>query len=75
MNKRIVINPKIMRGKPVIRGTRIPVYVILNLLAEGYDYKKILREYPDLKKEDILAAIEYAAKVTEFKESELVNIK
>jgi uncharacterized protein (DUF433 family) len=75
MNKRIVINPKIMRGKPVIRGTRIPVYVILNLLAEGYDYKKIIREYPDLKKEDILAAIEYAAKVTEFKESELVNIK
>jgi uncharacterized protein (DUF433 family) len=64
MNKRIVINPKIMRGKPVIRGTRIPVYVILNLLAEGYDYKKIIREYPDLKKEDILAAIEYAAKVT-----------
>jgi uncharacterized protein (DUF433 family) len=40
MNKRIVINPKIMRRKPVIRGTRIPVYVILNLLAEGYDYKK-----------------------------------
>ena len=75
MNKRIVINPKIMRGKPVIRGTRIPVYVILNLLAEGYDYKKIIREYPDLKKEDILAAIEYAVKVTEFKESELVNIK
>ena len=75
MNKRIVINSKIMRGKPVIRGTRIPVYVILNLLAEGYDYKKIIREYPDLNKEDILAAIEYAAKVTEFKESELVNIK
>jgi uncharacterized protein (DUF433 family) len=61
MNKRIVINPKIMRGKSVIRGTRIPVYVILNLLAEGYDYKKIIREYPDLKKEDILSAIEYAA--------------
>jgi uncharacterized protein (DUF433 family) len=37
--------------------------------------KKILREYPGLKKEDILAAIEYAAKMTEFKESELVNIK
>jgi uncharacterized protein (DUF433 family) len=41
MNKRIVIDPKIMRGKPVIRGTRIPVYVILNLLVEGYDYKKM----------------------------------
>jgi uncharacterized protein (DUF433 family) len=55
MNKRIVIDPKIMRGKPVIRGTRIPVYVILNLLVEGYDYKKIMKEYSDLKKEDILS--------------------
>ena len=59
--------PKIIRGKPVIRGTRIPVYVILNLLAEGYDYKKIMKEYPDLKKEDILAAIKFAAKVMEFR--------
>jgi uncharacterized protein (DUF433 family) len=75
MNKRIVIDPKIMRGKPVIRGTRIPVYVILNLLAEGYDYKKIMKEYLDLKKEDILAAIKFAAKVMEFRELELVNIR
>jgi uncharacterized protein (DUF433 family) len=75
MNKRIVIDPKIMRGKPVIRGTRIPVYVILNLLAEEYDYKKTMKEYPDLKKEDILAAIKFAAKAMEFRESELVNIR
>jgi uncharacterized protein (DUF433 family) len=75
MNKRIVIDPKIMRGKPVIRGTRIPVYVILNLLVEGYDYKKIMKEYPDLKKEDILAAVKFAAKAMEFRELELVNIR
>jgi uncharacterized protein (DUF433 family) len=75
MNKRIVIDPKIMRGKSVIRGTRIPVYFILNLLAEGYDYKKIMKEYPDLKKEDILAAIKFAAKVMEFRELEQVNIR
>jgi uncharacterized protein (DUF433 family) len=75
MNGRIVIDPKIMRGKPVIRGTRIPVYVILNLLVEGYDYKKIMKEYPDLKKEDVLAAIKFAAKVMEFRELELVNIR
>jgi uncharacterized protein (DUF433 family) len=67
--------PKIIRGKPVIRGTRIPVYVILNLLVEGYDYKKIMKEYPDLKKEDILAAVKFAAKVMEFRELELVNIR
>ena len=58
-----------MRGKPVIRGTRIPVYVILNLLAEGYDAKRIIREYPDLTRADILGAIDYASRVTRFEES------
>jgi uncharacterized protein (DUF433 family) len=75
MNRRIVIDPKIMRGKSVIRVTRIPVYVILNLLAEGYDYKKIMKEYPDIKKEDILAAVKFAANAMEFRELELVNIR
>jgi uncharacterized protein (DUF433 family) len=75
MNRRIVIDPKIMRGKSVIRGRRIPVYVILNLLVEGYDYKKIMKEYPDLRKEDILAAVKFAAKAMEFRELELVNIR
>jgi uncharacterized protein (DUF433 family) len=64
-----------MRGKPVIRGTRIPVYVILNLLDEVYDYKKIMKEYPDLKKEGILAAIKFDAKAMEFRELELINIR
>lgn len=68
MNNRIEINPKIMRGKPVIKGTRIPVYVILNLLAEGYDFEKIMKEYPDLTRQDILAVLECAAKVTKFRE-------
>ena len=67
--------PKIIRGKPVIRGTRIPVYVILNLLVEGYDYKKIMKEYPDIRKEDILAVIKFTAKAMEFRELELVNIR
>jgi len=67
-NNRIEINPEIMMGKPVIRGTRIPVYVVLNLLAEGYDFKKIIKEYPDLTREDILAAIKYAARITHFEE-------
>lgn len=68
MNNRIEINPKIMIGKPVIKGTRIPVYVILNLLAEGYDFEKIIKEYPDLTRQDILAVLEYAAKITKFRE-------
>jgi len=61
--KRIVVNPKVMVGKPVIRGTRIPVDAIIKRLAEGMSVKEILREYPNLTEEDIKAALEYAAKV------------
>jgi len=67
-NNHIEINPKIMMGKPVIKGTRIPVYVILNLLAEGYTFEDIIKEYPDLTKKDILAALRYGAKITQFRE-------
>jgi len=61
--KRIVVDPRIMGGKPVIRGTRIPVYLILELIASGWTIDKILKEYPHLTREDIQAAIMYAAKV------------
>ena len=66
--ERIEINPTIMLGKPVIKGTRIPVYVILNLLSEGYDMERVIEEYPDLEKKDILAALKFAAKTTQFEE-------
>ncbi|MCE4605917.1 MAG: DUF433 domain-containing protein [Desulfurococcales archaeon] len=49
-------------GKPVIKGTRIPVYFILEPLSNGWSIKDIRREYPNLTREDVLAAIEYAAK-------------
>ena len=65
---RIEINPNIMLGKPVIKGTRIPVYVILNLFAEGYTSKDIQKEYPDLTKEDITAALQFASLMTRFEE-------
>ncbi len=68
--KRITINPNIMVGKPVIKGTRIPVYIVLNLLGEGYSYDEIIRDYPDLAKEDILEALKFAAQFTEFEEVE-----
>ncbi|MDZ7363108.1 MAG: DUF433 domain-containing protein [candidate division KSB1 bacterium] len=57
----IFLNPKIMVGKPVIRGTRIPVELIIKMLAQGISEKEILREYPRLKKDDIKAALAYAA--------------
>ena len=61
--ERIVVDPKVMVGKPVIKGTRIPVDAIIRRLAEGLSVKEILEEYPNLKEEDIKAALEYAAKV------------
>jgi uncharacterized protein (DUF433 family) len=58
---RIEINPKIMMGKPVIRGTRIPVELILRKLSEGASEDDLLEAYPSLRKQDIKAAIGYAA--------------
>lgn len=60
---RIVVNPKIMTGKPIIKGSRIPVEQILKLLAQGLSFEEILKDYPHLKRDDILAALLYAAKV------------
>ncbi|MBM4462643.1 MAG: DUF433 domain-containing protein [Chloroflexi bacterium] len=62
---RIIIDPKIMHGKPVIKGTRIPVYIVLNLLAGGSKAEDVLEEYPDLANEDILACLEYAAELAQ----------
>jgi len=58
---RIEINPKVMLGKPVVKGTRIPVYSVLELLAEGVTIEQITKEYyPSLKKADVKACIKYA---------------
>jgi uncharacterized protein (DUF433 family) len=59
---RIVIDPDVMVGKPVIKGTRIPVYVIVEFVANGMTKKEILKEYPQLKEEDVKAALLYASK-------------
>jgi len=57
---RIEINPNILVGKPIIKGTRISVEFILELLTSGWDTEQILKNYLQLTKEDILAAIEYS---------------
>ena len=57
---RIVVDPKILAGKPVIKGTRIPVYLVLNLLANDYNFDKIIEAYPVLTRQDIEAAIKYS---------------
>lgn len=60
---RIEINPEIMVGKPVIKGTRIPVELILKLLGQGVSFQELLEDYPRLKNEDIFAALNYASYV------------
>jgi len=60
---RITVDPDILAGKPVIKGTRIAVEFIVGLLADGWTYETILRNYPQLKKEDILAALNYASEI------------
>lgn len=61
--KRIVSDPAILGGKPIIKGTRIAIYLILDLLSEGYSFEKILELYPHLSHEDIKACVQYAARV------------
>ncbi len=63
--ERITLNPKIMVGKPIIRGTRLTVQYILNLLAHGASIDEILQEYKGLTKEDILACLLYASETLE----------
>lgn len=61
--KRIMSDPNICHGKAHIEGTRIPVHIILDLLAAGEEYQNILNAYTQLEEADILACIQYAAKI------------
>ena len=62
---RIVVDPKVMVGKPIIKGTRLTVQFILNLLAQGMTTKEIMAEYKNVSKEDILACLTFASKALE----------
>jgi len=73
MLERIVVNPNIYGGKPCIRGTRIAVYMILELLEDGLSFEEIIRDYyPHITKEDIRACLEYARAVVENEEIHVV---
>jgi uncharacterized protein (DUF433 family) len=61
LSERIVVDPKILAGKPVVRGTRLAVEFILELLAAGQSESDILANYPGLTREDILACLSYAS--------------
>ena len=67
LTDRITIDPRVCHGKPVIRGMRYPVDSMLELLASGMTIEELLKDYPDLEKEDFLACIEYAARLAQVK--------
>jgi uncharacterized protein (DUF433 family) len=67
MNNRIAIDPRIQHGKPVIKGTRVPVSRIIGGLAAGMTKEEIIKEY-EITEEDILAALKYAAELIEEEE-------
>jgi uncharacterized protein (DUF433 family) len=71
--ERIELNPKVCSGKPVIKGTRIPVSVILDWIAEGELWEKILAGYPELTREDIHAALRYARAFLDHTEIEAIG--
>jgi uncharacterized protein (DUF433 family) len=56
---RIIVDSKILVGKPVIKGTRLSVEFILGLLANGWSVEQVLDEYPQLKREDVIASLKY----------------
>lgn len=68
MNHRIHIDPKVCHGKPVIRGTRVLVGNILGALSGGDSAEDVLADYPNLTREDVLAALEFGAQATRFEE-------
>lgn len=68
----IVVNPDVLVGKPVIRGTRIAVELLLDRFADGWSYDDILDAYPHLRREQVQAAVAFAAEV--FKEDRFVAI-
>jgi uncharacterized protein (DUF433 family) len=60
---RIVVDPKILIGKPVVRGTRIAVELVVELLAAGWSHEQVLASYPHLSEEDIRACLAYASEL------------
>ncbi len=72
MNKHITIDPRICNGKPVISGTRIPVTVVLDQLADRGSIENVILKYPELSLDQVAAALQYCHSVIEHTEFEVV---
>ncbi len=74
MNERISIDPRVCHGQACIRGTRVAVHQIVRMFAQGDSIETLLRAYPSLKREDILACLDYAASLAEEQVTPLDNV-
>ncbi len=70
---RITINPAICHGKPCIRGLRYPVETMLELLSAGMTIDDILLDYPDLERDDLLAVLAFAARLSQVKRVQVLH--
>ncbi len=73
-HNRINIDPKILSGKPVFKGTRIPISIVLKMLRDGATFQKIINEYPRLTEDDIRAALDYSVFIVDHPEEEIIDI-
>jgi uncharacterized protein (DUF433 family) len=73
LSERITIDPAICHGKPTIRGLRYPVETILELLSSGMTIEAILADYEDLEREDVLAALDYARRLSQINRIEPIS--
>jgi uncharacterized protein (DUF433 family) len=71
---RITVNPNQMGGVPCLRGLRIPVAAVVDMVADGMSFDEILKAYPDLQREDIREALRYAAEAVRERELPLVKV-
>ena len=71
---RITIDPKILSGKPVFKGTRIPISIVLKMIRDETSFQKILEEYPRLTEEDIKAALNCSVFIIDHPDEEIINI-
>jgi uncharacterized protein (DUF433 family) len=74
LSERITIDPEICHGRPTIRGLRYPVEMILELLSSGVTHEELLADYEDLEREDILAALSFATRLSQVKRIEAVLV-
>ena len=71
---RITIDPRILFGRPVFKGTRIPISIVLKMIRDGATFEKIIEEYPRLTEDDVKAALDFSVYIIDHPEEEIIDI-